>query len=251
MIRITQLGGGVMVQLLSFIPDLIVEVTSVCNRSCAGCYAPNLLSNRSPKQLLLENPELFLNPTHLAGALDFLTAGQSLPLDVIGIRGGEPSLHPELEQILKVVQPYGERIFLETHGRWLLPRVESQPVLSSESIALLEVCRGLGVHLKISFDQMHGLSPVLLREMLQTATRFQVNWWIAITETSEKLDQFFKKCDWLPVSKVYFQEKAFAADELVVPGVGVVHTNGSTSKGLKCRFSPKPPNRNEAIENRC
>jgi MoaA/NifB/PqqE/SkfB family radical SAM enzyme len=32
---------------ISFNPDLIIEVTAACNRACVGCYAPNVVSNES------------------------------------------------------------------------------------------------------------------------------------------------------------------------------------------------------------
>lgn len=238
-----------MAQLQTFIPDLIIEVTSVCNRSCSGCYAPNLLSKRSPAQLLLESPELFLSPSSLASALATLGVSGIAPLSVLAIRGGEPSLHPQLEQLLRMVAPNADHIYLETHARWLLAGEGES--LSVQALLLLEACRQTGVQLKISFDRMHGLSLSSLKEMIRVAEKFQVRWCIAITETRSQLEEFMKSCSWLPMDRVFFQEKAFAAEELVLPHLGVIHTNGSISKTLNSRFQPKTPLQKEVVEKRC
>lgn len=101
----------------TFIPDLIIEVTGACNRACFGCYAPNIVSNEAATILYEKQPEIFLGILALNNALNEL---ERLP-SITSIRGGEPSLHPKLPILLRMVSSHTDHVVMETHGRWLLP----------------------------------------------------------------------------------------------------------------------------------
>ena len=74
-----------------FIPDIIVEVTGACNRSCVGCYAPNVVSKEGAVALYEKQPQLFIGIGAINNAFNNI-GGYS---NVIAIRGGEPSLQPK------------------------------------------------------------------------------------------------------------------------------------------------------------
>jgi len=135
----------------TFSPDLVVEVTTACDRQCAGCYAPNVVG--SPQDLR-QRPELFVKPEQLKNSLEPL---KDKNVRSIAIRGGEPTIHPQLEDVLTIVHSISREVYLETHGKWLLNPVRA---------AKLETMSRLGTVVKLSHDPMHDSSEPELRQMI-------------------------------------------------------------------------------------
>lgn len=223
-----------------FQPELIVEATSVCDRKCAGCYAPNLTTNQDTYALFQTRPELFLQNDKMASTLGTIFAIER-GIDTASVRGGEPSKHPQLPRLLRTLSWFAHTIYLETHGHWILSDNE-------ETQSLLESCRQNRVIVKISFDKMHGLSEedlvVIALKLMNEGIRMVV----AITETSlEEFKQSRLRCDWLEDRLVIFQKKAFSADELIQPKFGVIHANGTWSKRLATKLSLASQTKEAAI----
>jgi len=215
----------------TFNPDLIVEVTGVCDRACAGCYAPNLISQFTPEELFLTKPEMFLTTKQLTTTLTELT---SKP-ESIALRGGEPSRHPFLTDLLDVAHKYSRNVFVETHGRWILNKTESAHII--------QTCAKLGTVLKISFDRMHGLSADELLAITNRLTQGSVDWVIAITEINENEFTMTRNlCDWIPTEKIIYQKKASSLHDLIEPRIGVIKLNGNLSRTLTTKkdFVLKP-----------
>lgn len=210
-----------------FRPDLIVEVTTVCDRQCAGCYAPNNVSGKDPAQLLAEKPEWFLTTVALETTLRELHAESSIAESEISVRGGEPTRHPGLPDLLRSLRRSSSGpLYLETHGRWALTGSEH----------LFDVLRETDTIVKISFDQMHGLSPSALKQITESIEREDIRWCVAITEaTSEEWAVSRKSCSWVNDDHIIVQRKAYSADALVRPTFGVIHVNGSRSDGVSTR----------------
>ena len=213
----------------SFSPDLIVEVTKVCNRSCSGCYAPNVLSRESSHDLIKKDPSLFLNIADLQFAL--LSLGFGVP-QLISIRGGEPSLHPDLSGILNVLRFFSQEIVIETHGRWALNKSLQtyQDLLTTVQFNKAKV--------KISFDSMHGLSSDELLEIISNLKRNGIEYLIALTESG--VDAFLetrRKISWVEDCKIIYQPKAAKLDELYSPPMGVINSKGQISGNLTEKFS--------------
>jgi hypothetical protein len=205
--------------MISFAPDLIVEVTQVCDRACAGCYAPNVVTKSDGLELLRSNPELFLSPKNLESAV----ANLSKSLASIAIRGGEPSRHPELGQLLKIASRIGKTL-LETHGRWLL---------GASCAPLLKEIQESNTTVKISFDKMHGATSEELRTMLSRLTENAIPYLVAITESSlADYENTKALCDFVPESAIIFQKKASHFEELVRPKLGVIGVNGQFKRFL-------------------
>jgi len=214
----------------AFHPDLIVEVTGVCDRACAGCYAPNLISKYSPEDLFREKPEMFLMSEGLNATLTEMKAN----IDSIALRGGEPSRHPYLSNLLRVAHKHSRNVYVETHGRWILNNGESE---------LLQVCAELGTILKISFDRMHGLSSDELKGIINRISKEQAAFLIAITEATD--EDFLKTralCDWVPDENIIHQKKAKSLHELIEPRIGVVKLSGKLARTLTTKrdFVLKP-----------
>lgn len=205
----------------AFEPDLIVEATSVCDRQCSGCYAPNVISRESPLKLLADRPDLFLAPARLEEALRTLSSSPDLNLLTIGIRGGEPTRHPAIAEILRDLKRHSTAaLFLETHGRWILDE-------SSERAPLFAVLVETGTTVKLSFDRMHGLSAGALQSITRTLAAHGIQFCIAITEPDEATFTAAREsCAWIANDRIIFQRKADAKDSLVRPKYAVIRTDG-------------------------
>jgi 7,8-dihydro-6-hydroxymethylpterin dimethyltransferase len=108
----------------------VFSVTNACNMECPICFT----YNRADKKY-------FMSRTELSQLLDKLLARVG-PLDLLNITGGEPSLHPEILDLLKECKrPEIGRITMNSNGLRLA---------SDE-----EFCRALaelGVYVVLSFD---------------------------------------------------------------------------------------------------
>ena len=201
----------------TFNPELIIEVTSACNRACVGCYAPNVVTNKTASELYSEAPDLFLSISNLNRAFGEMSYFPGLT----SMRGGEPSLHPELSTLLLITARHSEQVILETHARWLLPEN------LNNYQELINAIFSLNIIVKISFDKMHNLKS----EDLQLITNFlemrKIEYRIAITE--DTMTNFLitrNQCIWVEDSRIIYQPKATNASELIVPAVGVINTSG-------------------------
>jgi organic radical activating enzyme len=214
-----------------FVPDLVIETTSVCDRACVGCYAPNVVTSETKSNLLETNPEFFLAPSALKNALDKLD--HSAPLQTLALRGGEPSRHPLLPELIEIAAASCSKVILETHGRWILEA-------SSDTDSLLQVCKDQNVQIKISFDHMHGLATDKLKDIWNSLQARGIEIRIAITEASEfEFQKTRSLCNWIPEGQIIFQKKAMSDEELVRPRIGVINRRGQLSVRMTSRLGSK------------
>lgn len=206
----------------SFQPDLIVEVTGACNRACTGCYAPNVIANDAAS-IFEKRPELFLKTSSLNNALSEIV----IPVGIAALRGGEPTLHPEIAELLKTTANRAEQVFLETHGRWIMAE-DFIPY-----IGMLETIKTNGIIVKISFDKMHGLKADELQRITHFLKWHDVDYRIAITEaTLGEYRVTRSMCSWIEDNKIIYQLKALIADELVKPNIGTINVRGELKATL-------------------
>lgn len=210
----------------TFQPDLIVEVTGVCNRACVGCYAPNVVA-KDTGEFYEKRPELFISIASLNNAWNEI---ESWP-HTTSIRGGEPTLHPKLPVLLIIAANKSDQVFLETHGRWLLP----------DSVGkhqeLIKTIREKKIIVKLSFDKMHGMKKEELQRITDFLSWNEIAYRVAITETS--LADYIESrslCYFIAEDKIIFQQKAISADELVKPTIGTINVRGETKKALNHKF---------------
>jgi uncharacterized radical SAM superfamily Fe-S cluster-containing enzyme len=91
----------------TFLP--VVPITSACNLDCPICYTIN--RNRDPYNISTDE---------MRRLLDRLTAHPE-GLDIINFTGGEPTLHPELPELLRMSRDAGiRRLTVSTNGLKLL-----------------------------------------------------------------------------------------------------------------------------------
>ncbi|MEI7893516.1 MAG: radical SAM protein [Myxococcales bacterium] len=108
----------------------VVPITSACNLNCPVCYTVN--RNIDP---------FFISKESFAQLLDRLGTTRR-DLDIINFTGGEPTLHPELPELLRMARQAGfRRITLSTNGLKLrdeayvreLAALDTRVVLSLDS----------------------------------------------------------------------------------------------------------------------
>lgn len=212
----------------TFTTDLIVEVTSACNRACNGCYAPNVVSNKSAEELIVKDPGLFINVSKLR---ELINAWPTFQPEVISIRGGEPSLHPLLPNIIFELTKFNSEIFLETHGRWLLEKDKTpyQALINALAMSRSTV--------KISFDSMHRLNPSDLKRMTDYLRASGIKFAVAITEkTDSELLASRNLCSWVPDDRIYLQYKAEKGEDLIKPSIGVINVKAELVENLNYKF---------------
>jgi len=216
----------------SFAPELIVEVTSVCDRACAGCYAPNVVTSSNPRQLLESSPELFISPSILLKRLNEVSSQLNRSFRSVAIRGGEPTRHPLLPEILVAIAAVSKRVYLETHGRWI---AAASPGVDRDE--LFESLLRTGSVVKISYDRMHGTSSEQLRAATDELDRHGIPYVIAITESSpELLEKTRGTASWVSDAQVIFQVKAVSGAGLLKSTLGVVRRDGALVGNLTHKF---------------
>lgn len=217
-----------------FEPEVVVEVTIVCNWSCHGCYAPNVISRTSHEIALNRHPEWFLNPITLINKLTDVTRSAGRLLQSLAFRGGEPTCHPNLPELIKVGLRHAHFLFIETHARWALLDARNAIDISG----VLKALNNPNVTVKVSFDSMHRISSEELKNILAVFNDNNVNWLVAITEPDHAaLLKQRDRCNWIPDSKIVLQPKALNRDGLYSPPLGVIRTMGDFAHSLSTRSS--------------
>jgi hypothetical protein len=87
-----------------------ILITNICNLSCGGCSQQ---CGYIPKQKLWN-----INLDQLRWNIDLLTDARKGNLRMVGLFGGEPTLHPEYESVLEITKNYPKtRFVVFTNGR--------------------------------------------------------------------------------------------------------------------------------------
>ena len=103
---------------------LLIEITQACNLRCPTCYADS-------------------GPTGANGGHDFMTLEEArrrldtffraqTTLDILMLSGGEPTIHPQFEEILDLALSYPiQRVIINTNGVRLAQKDELAALLSA------------------------------------------------------------------------------------------------------------------------
>ncbi|MEK9138603.1 MAG: radical SAM protein, partial [Bacteroidota bacterium] len=78
-----------------------LEPTSACNLACDGCYRENVASSHKSLDVVRKEVETF---RHLRNS------------DGISIAGGDPLMHPEIVDIVRIIKEMGLKPILNTNG---------------------------------------------------------------------------------------------------------------------------------------
>jgi len=85
-----------------------LEPTSACNLACDGCYRENVASSHKPLSVVRGELERFLALRNSDG---------------ISIAGGDPLMHPEVVEIVRMVADLGVKPIINTNGGRLTPEM--------------------------------------------------------------------------------------------------------------------------------
>jgi organic radical activating enzyme len=204
---------------LEFRPDLIVEATNACDRVCPGCYAPNVVVE--PGTAASAPGAIHLSPESLD-----LAWPQDKSVGTVSIRGGEPTLNPQIETILRHACDRASTVYLETNGGWIAPGSPLLAVLSERSCVV-----------KLSLDKMHGTSPHEADRKLDILSGAGVKTAIAVTEsTPEQFERTRARLLRDFHGQVFWQKKAATKDELIRPVLGVISAKGQMKRGVENLF---------------
>ena len=92
------------------IPHLVIEVNQACNMSCRACYKARA-SYTKPLDLIRDEVDLAISQRNL---------------DMITLAGGEPTLHPELPDVITYIKDRGIKVSLLTNGLTLTDELLAQ-----------------------------------------------------------------------------------------------------------------------------
>jgi MoaA/NifB/PqqE/SkfB family radical SAM enzyme len=85
-----------------------LEVTSQCNLTCEGCYHENIKGGHKSMAEIEE---------------EFKVIKKLRKVDSVSIAGGDPLLHPQILDIVKLVRKYGWKPIMNTNGLALTPEL--------------------------------------------------------------------------------------------------------------------------------
>ena len=106
-----------------------IIISNKCNLACPYCFANDFLQSQQ-----LEVRNKFIQPDYFQELLDYLDRSK---IPEVRLIGGEPSLHPDFPELLKLACDRNKHIVVFTNGLLSLPVLESLMTLSSEECTVL------------------------------------------------------------------------------------------------------------------
>lgn len=108
------------------VPHCVLEINQQCNLSCRACYRENNGGNKSVEEILAD--------------LDTLERHQAV--QTVSVAGGEPTLHPELVQIVRLIHERGHSVSLVTNGLLLTDQLLGELKQAGLDIVMIHVDEG-------------------------------------------------------------------------------------------------------------
>ncbi|NLX27024.1 MAG: radical SAM protein [Lentisphaerae bacterium] len=105
------------------VPHCVLEITQQCNLSCKACYREKMSHTRSVGQVLA----------------DLETIEKNQDVQTVSLAGGEPTLHPDLVEIVDRVHQRGHRVSLVTNGLLLTDDLLARLKTAGLDIVMLHV----------------------------------------------------------------------------------------------------------------
>ncbi len=108
-----------------------ILVTNRCNRRCSYCFAQEQIAFSADESRERGAPE-FISEVDFRVAVDFAKRSR-VPL--VGLLGGEPSLHPHFVDLIGIVRAAGLRTKIFTNGLWSESLMDAVDELAKEVAA--------------------------------------------------------------------------------------------------------------------
>ncbi len=134
----------------------IVEITDVCNLDCPVCFADSGLSREQKfPHLAYRHKDL----ETVKRMLDTVVKSEGEP-DVVQFSGGEPTLHPQLFEILDYAKTLPIRhLMINTNGI----RLAKEPEFVAKLAEYAHSTKGQGLEIYLQFDSLHDEHIHILR----------------------------------------------------------------------------------------
>jgi len=139
----------------------VFSITNACNMACPICFTYNR-----------KDRLYFMSPDEFRSIVDLIIEAEG-ELDLINITGGEPTLHPQIFELLQICQrPEIGRITMNSNG-----------ILLAEDESFVERLAELGVYVILSFNtfqsetshKIHGKDVVTLKlKALENLAKYDV-----------------------------------------------------------------------------
>jgi uncharacterized radical SAM superfamily Fe-S cluster-containing enzyme len=130
----------------------LIEITNRCNLKCPTCYANS-------------DEGEFLSLSKIEKMMDFYMQSEDNQAEILQISGGEPTLHPEIIDILKLARDKNFKyIMLNTNGL----RLAEEEKLAKE---IADVYSAGGFEIYLQFDSLSDQGSLSLRGQKTAKTR--------------------------------------------------------------------------------
>ncbi len=131
----------------------VVTITSACDLDCPMCYVHNK-----------NHDAYFMSKAEFQGVLDRLLEASGGDVDLINLTGGEPTLHPELVELVAMCRASGiHRVSVCSHGLGLL-----------RDDQLLSRLAELGARIALSFDTFEAQTDKALNGVRSVEAKLAV-----------------------------------------------------------------------------
>lgn len=107
-------------------PNFLLEITSACNVLCRGCYKIKATGVRTLEEI----------------QQDLETGLQLRRVQTVSIAGAEPTLHPQLAEIVALIRQRGLRAALLTNGLLLTDRLLADLKAAGLDVAMVHIDEG-------------------------------------------------------------------------------------------------------------
>ncbi|MFH1027792.1 MAG: radical SAM protein, partial [Pseudomonadota bacterium] len=108
------------------VPHCVLEINQQCNLSCRACYREKTGGSKSVAAIMAD--------------LDTIERHQQV--QTVSVAGGEPTLHPDLVEIVAAIHGRGHSVSLVTNGVLLTDQLLSRLKLAGLDIVMIHVDEG-------------------------------------------------------------------------------------------------------------
>lgn len=108
------------------VPHCVLEINQHCNLSCRACYRDKSGGNLSIETIMA----------------DLETLERNQEVQTVSVAGGEPTLHPELVQIVRAIHEQGHSVSLVTNGILLTDRLLADLKQAGLDVVMIHVDEG-------------------------------------------------------------------------------------------------------------
>jgi hypothetical protein len=134
------------------VPHCVLEINQQCNLSCRACYREKTDKSKTVAQVMT----------------DMDTIERHQRVQTVSVAGGEPTLHPDLAEIVRLIHQRGHRVSLVTNGLLLTDALLAELKRAGLDIVMIHVDEGQqrpDLPMKATVDDINLLRQQLARRV--------------------------------------------------------------------------------------